>query len=297
MTSTQTANIIDGAAIAEAIRGEIKAEVERLKTEQGITPGLATVLVGENPASVTYVRNKRKSCAEVGIESFGFELPAQTSLQDLLKLVHDLNARADVHGILVQLPLPSHLDEQTVISAIAPQKDVDGLTPANLGMLGLKSRRPTLTPCTPQGCIELLDRSKVTIAGKRAVVLGRSSLVGLSVSLLLLSRDATVTICHSKTVDLPSVTRQADILVAAIGKPRLVTPDMVKPGAAVIDVGTNRVADPTRKSGSRLVGDVDYDAVKEVAGYITPVPGGVGPMTIAMLLKNTLVAARNTLGK
>jgi methylenetetrahydrofolate dehydrogenase (NADP+) / methenyltetrahydrofolate cyclohydrolase len=290
--------IIDGTAIAEIIRGEIKVEVARLKTEHGITPGLATVLVGENPASVTYVRNKRKACAEVGIQSFGFELPATTTQDELLHLVHDLDDRADVHGILVQLPLPAQLNEQAVISAISPRKDVDGLTLTNLGALGIKGKRPSFAfaPCTPQGCIELLDRYGVPIAGKRAVVLGRSSLVGLSAALLLLGRDATVTICHSKTVDLPSVTREADIMIAAIGKPYFVTADMLKPGVAVIDVGTNRVPDATRKSGSRLVGDVDFAAVKDIASYITPVPGGVGPMTIAMLLKNTLTAAKYVIG-
>jgi 5,10-methylene-tetrahydrofolate dehydrogenase/methenyl tetrahydrofolate cyclohydrolase len=290
--------IIDGTAIAETIRGEIKAEVARLQAEHGITPGLATVLVGENPASVTYVRNKRKACAEVGIQSFGYELPAATTQEELLKVVHELNERPDVHGILVQLPLPAHLNEQAVIGAVVPNKDVDGLTLTNLGALGIKGKRPAFSfaPCTPQGCIELLDRYGISIAGKRAVVLGRSSLVGLSVALLLLGRDATVTICHSKTADLPSVTREADILIAAIGKPRFVTADMLKPGAAVIDVGTNRVPDATRKSGSRLVGDVDFATVKELAAYITPVPGGVGPMTIAMLLKNTLIAARRTVG-
>ena len=288
--------IIDGTAIAETIRNEIKAEVERLKAEHGITPGLATVLVGENPASVTYVRNKRKACAEVGIQSFGYELPAGTTQEELLNVVHELGERDDVHGILVQLPLPAHLNEQAVISAIAPRKDVDGLTLTNLGALGIKGKRPAFAfgPCTPQGCIELLDRYGITIAGKRAVVLGRSSLVGLSVALLLLGRDATVTICHSKTADLPSVTREADILIAAIGKPYFVTADMVKPGVVVIDVGTNRIADTTRKSGSRLVGDVDFEAVKDIASYITPVPRGVGPMTIAMLLKNTLMAAKWT---
>ncbi|MCL4505559.1 MAG: bifunctional methylenetetrahydrofolate dehydrogenase/methenyltetrahydrofolate cyclohydrolase FolD [Chloroflexi bacterium] len=284
--------LIDGTAIAATIRDEIKDDVARLKAQHGITPGLATVLVGDDPASATYVRSKRKACAEVGIESFGYELPATTTQDELLRLVAELGQRADVHGILVQVPLPDQIDEKTALDAVPIQKDVDGFNPANLGVLGVKGQRPVFAPCTPQGCIELLDRTGVKIAGKRAVVLGRSTIVGLPVALMLLSRDATVTLCHSKTVNLPSVTREADILVAAIGKAHFVTADMVKPGAVVIDVGTNRIADPTRKSGSRLVGDVDFEAVKEIAAAITPVPGGVGPMTIAMLLKNTLLAAR-----
>ena len=284
--------LIDGTAIAAAIRDEVKDEVAQLKARHGITPGLATILVGDDPASATYVRSKRKACAEVGIESFGFELPAATTQDELLRLIAELAQRADVHGILVQVPLPDQIDEKTALDAVPIQKDVDGFNPANLGVLGVKGQKPVFAPCTPQGCIELLDRSGVKIAGKRAVVLGRSTIVGLPVALMLLSRDATVTLCHSKTVDLPSVTRQADILVAAIGKAHFVTADMVKPGVVVIDVGTNRIADSTRKSGSRLVGDVDFEAVKDIAAAITPVPGGVGPMTIAMLLKNTLLAAR-----
>jgi len=283
--------LIDGTAIAEAIRSEIKAGVTALKAAKGITPGLATVLVGDDPASATYVRNKHKACAEVGIMSFGYELPANTSQDAVLALVAELSLRQDVHGILVQVPLPDHINEEIVLNTVPLFKDVDGFNPANLGVLGVKGSKPAFAPCTPQGCIELLDRSGVRISGKRAVVLGRSTIVGLPVALMLLARDATVTICHSRTVDLPLVTRQADILIAAIGKPRFVTVDMVKPGVVIIDVGTNRIADATRKSGSRLVGDVDFDAVKEIALAITPVPGGVGPMTIAMLLKNTLLAA------
>ncbi len=286
------ATLIDGTAIAAAIRDEVRAEAAQLKSRYGIVPGLATILVGDDPASATYVRNKRKACAEVGIESFGYELPATTAQGELLNLIGELGQRADVHGILVQVPLPDQIDEKTALDAVPLSKDVDGFNPANLGVLGVKGQRPMFAPCTPQGCIELLDRSAIQIASKRAVVLGRSTIVGLPVALMLLSRDATVTLCHSKTVDLPSITRQADILVAAIGKARMVTADMVKPGAVIIDVGTNRIADPTRKSGSRLVGDVDFEAVKEIAGAITPVPGGVGPMTIAMLLRNTLLAAR-----
>lgn len=285
------ATIIDGNAIAATIRGEIKTQVERLRAETGVTPGLATVLIGDNAASATYVRNKRKACAEVGILSFGYELPADTPQERALALVQELAHRPDVHGILTQLPFPPQLNEQAILEAIPSHKDVDGFHPANLGRLGVKGKQPVFTPCTPQGCIELLDRSGIAIAGRRAIVLGRSTIVGLPVALMLLARDATVTLCHSKTADLPSVTREADILIAAIGKPRFVTPAMVKPGAVVIDVGINRVPDASTKSGTRLVGDVDFDSVKDVASAITPVPGGVGPMTIAMLLKNTLRAA------
>jgi 5,10-methylene-tetrahydrofolate dehydrogenase/methenyl tetrahydrofolate cyclohydrolase len=286
------ANIIDGTAISAAIRAEIKTEVEQLKATTGITPGLATVLIGDNAASAAYVRSKRKACAELGLNSFGYELPATTSEAEALAVVRELAERDDVHGILVQLPLPSQINDQAVLAAIPLHKDVDGFHPSNIGKLGLKGRAPTFAPCTPKGCIELLDRSGIAIAGKRAVVLGRSAIVGLPVALMLLARDATVTVCHSKTDDLPGVTRQGDILIAAIGKARFVTAGMVKPGAAVIDVGINRIPDATRKSGSVLVGDVDYDAVSQVASAITPVPGGVGPMTITMLMQNTLTAAK-----
>ncbi len=290
-----SARIIDGSAIAAAVRSEIKAEVERLKAEHGVVPGLATVLIGDDPASATYVRNKRRACAEVGIQSFGYELPATISQDDLLQLLSELSARCDVHGILVQLPLPSHIDARRVVEAIPVQKDVDGFHPANLGLLGVKGAHVPFAPCTPQGCVELLERSGVQIGGRRAVVLGRSTIVGLPTALMLLARDATVTICHSKTPNIAQVTRSADILVAAIGRPRFVTADMVKPDAVVIDVGINRLADPSDPRGFRLVGDVDFDEVREVASAITPVPGGVGPMTIAMLLRNTLRAALNQL--
>jgi 5,10-methylene-tetrahydrofolate dehydrogenase/methenyl tetrahydrofolate cyclohydrolase len=285
-------HIIDGVAISTAIRAEVKAQVEQLKAASGITPGLATVLIGDNPASATYVRSKRKACDELGIASFGYELPATASQAEALALVQELSGRPDVHGILVQLPLPSHLNDQAVLAAVPLHKDVDGFHPSNIGKLGLKGREPAFAPCTPKGCIVLLDRSGIPIAGKRAVVLGRSAIVGLPVALMLLARDATVTVCHSRTADLPAVTREADILIAAIGKARFVTADMVKPGCAVIDVGINRVPDATKKSGSALVGDVDYDSVCQVASAITPVPGGVGPMTIAMLMQNTLTAAQ-----
>ncbi|MCS6773893.1 MAG: bifunctional methylenetetrahydrofolate dehydrogenase/methenyltetrahydrofolate cyclohydrolase FolD [Anaerolineae bacterium] len=292
-----SATVIDGAAIAAAIRREVKAAVDALQREHGITPGLATVLVGNDPASATYVRNKRKACAEVGIASFGYELPTDTPPQKLLALLDELACRSEVHGILVQLPLPSHLDEGQVLGRVPPEKDVDGFHPSNLGVLGIRGREPRFAPCTPAGCIALLERSAIPIAGRHAVVLGRSKIVGLPLALMLLARDATVTICHSRTTDLASLTRQADILVAAIGKARFVTRDMVRPGAVVIDVGINRIEDARDPRGYRLVGDVDFEEVRTVASAITPVPGGVGPMTIAMLLWNTLRAAECSVPK
>lgn len=285
------AQIIDGVRIAADIRSEVARGVARLKESRGVTPGLATVLVGDDPASHAYVRSKRKACAEAGIESFHYEWPADVTQAQLLDLLHELATRPDVHGILVQMPLPKHIDDAAVIAAIPVAKDVDGFHPANLGLLGVKGRQPAFAPCTPAGCIELIVRSGHGIAGKHAVVLGRSTIVGLPVSMMLLTRDATVTICHSRTVDLPAMVRQADIVVAAIGRANFVTADMIKPGAVVIDVGINRVADAQAAKGYRLTGDVDYAAVEPLAGAITPVPGGVGPMTIAMLLQNTLTAA------
>jgi 5,10-methylene-tetrahydrofolate dehydrogenase/methenyl tetrahydrofolate cyclohydrolase len=288
------AKIIDGSAIATAIRAEIKDDVAKLKAEHSIAPGLATVLVGDDPASAAYVRSKQKACAEAGIASFGYALPADAPQADVVVLLKQLAARDDVHGILVQLPLPKHLNEDEILALVPLHKDVDGFAPANLGLLGVKGKQPMFAPCTPQGCIELLERSGVTIAGKRAVVLGRSTIVGLPVAMMLLSRDATVTICHSKTPKLASVVHEGDIVIAAIGKARFVTGDMIKPGAVVIDVGINRVEEPSSPKGYRLVGDVDFDEVSEEASLITPVPGGVGPMTIAMLLKNTLIAAKRS---
>lgn len=291
-----SAELIDGKAIAATIRGEIAAEVEAMKTQYGKVPGLATVLVGERRDSQSYVRMKKKACAEVGITSFGHDLPADVSQEELLAVVRDLNANPDVHGILVQLPLPDHIDEEEILAAISLDKDVDGFHPLNIGRLSMKRREPLFVPCTPKGCIELLNRTGVEIEGKRAVVLGRSNIVGLPVAMLLLHRNATLTICHSRTKDLPSVTREADILVAAVGRAEMVRGDWVKPGVVVIDVGVNPVDDPTRERGYRLVGDVAFDEVKEVAAAITPVPGGVGPMTIAMLLRNTMDSAKRTVG-
>lgn len=286
-----TARIIDGKAIAADIRAEVGQAAKALRAK-GIVPGLATVLVGENPASHKYVAMKRKACAEAGIESFHHELGQDATQEEVLALVQGLGADPKVHGILVQLPLPPQVDEKTILDAVPLSKDVDGFHPLNIGALAMKGHEPAFVPCTPHGVIELLDRSGTTIEGANAVVLGRSNIVGMPVSLLLVKRNATVTICHSRTRDLADVIRGADILIAAIGRAHFVKGDWVKPGATVIDVGTNMIPDASRKSGQRLVGDVDYDAALEVAGAITPVPGGVGPMTIAMLLANTIRAAR-----
>ena len=289
-----TAQPIDGKGIADTILDEVAAEIVTLK-ERGVQPGLATVLVGENPASKVYVRMKHRRCGRVGMHSIGHVLPEDTPQEEVEELVRQLNSDPLVHGILVQLPLPGHLDEEAVLNTISLEKDVDGFHPINIGRLAMKGRNPLFYPCTPYGCIELIDRIGVEIEGKEAVVLGRSNIVGLPVSMLLLKRNATVTICHSRTKDLPAVCSRADILVAAVGRTEMVKRDWVKPGVVVIDVGINQIDDPSRKRGYRLVGDVDYEEVKEVASWITPVPGGVGPMTIAMLLKNTLRAAKRTL--
>ena len=290
-----SAQIIDGKAIAATIRGEIKAEVDAMQTRYSQVQGLATVLVGERKDSQTYVRMKKQACAEVGIASFSHDLPADISQADLLKVVQDLNAHPEVNGILVQLPLPDHINEEEILSAISLTKDVDGFHPINIGRLSMKRRAPLFVPCTPKGCIELLDRSGVEIEGRRAVVLGRSNIVGLPVAMLLLHRNATLTICHSRTQNLPQIVREADILIAAVGRPEMVKGDWIKPGAVVIDVGMNAVDDPAAAKGYRLVGDGAFDEAREVASAITPVPGGVGPMTIAMLLRNTLDGAKRTL--
>ncbi len=286
-----TAQLIDGKAAAEKIRAEVKAGVEARVASGKSVPGLATVLVGDNPASHVYVRSKRKACAEAGIESFGIELPATATQEEVEKVVRDLNADPKVNGILVQLPLPGHLDEEKVLSAISIEKDVDGFHPINIGRLAQKGREPLFVPCTPAGSIYLVKQIMPSLRGANAVVLGRSNIVGMPVALLLVREDATVTICHSRTKDLASVVRQADILIAAVGRAEMVRGDWVKPGAIVIDVGINRVEDASLPKGYKLVGDVAFDEVKEVAGHITPVPGGVGPMTIAMLLQNTLRGA------
>jgi methylenetetrahydrofolate dehydrogenase (NADP+)/methenyltetrahydrofolate cyclohydrolase len=277
------AQIIDGKAVAAAVRDEVRAEAEAFRARVGRPPGLATVLVGDDQASATYVRNKRKACAECGINSIAHELPATTTQRALLGLVHELNARPDADGILVQLPLPSGLDAGPVIDAIDPAKDVDGLHPVSQGRL--VGGYPGLRSCTPLGILRLIDSTGTELKGARAVVIGRSNLVGKPVAFLLLERHATVTICHSRTRDLAGEVARADVLVAAIGKAKLIKGDWIKPGAVVIDVGTNRDA------AGKLVGDVEFEAARERAAFITPVPGGVGPMTIAMLLKNTVAAA------
>lgn len=287
-----SATIIDGKAIAKDIHAEVRAEAEQFERDHGYKPGLATVLVGEDPASQSYVKAKVKACEEDGLMGLKHVLPESASQEEVLELVTSLAEDPSIHGILVQLPLPSHIDEKTVLDAVPINKDVDGFHPANLGRIGIKGEEADFVACTPAGVIELLKRSDVQIEGSSAVVIGRSKIVGLPVALLLLNENATVTICHSRTKDLAAVTREADILVSAIGKANLVTADMVKPGAVIIDVGVNRVDDATRKRGYRLVGDCDFEGVSPVARAITPVPGGVGPMTIAMLMKNTLRAAK-----
>lgn len=292
-----TAQLIDGTAIANQVKEEIAEAVARMQAEHGYTPGLATVLVGEDPASATYVRMKQRTCEKLGIRSIGHVLPADASQEEVINLVASLNADPAINGILVQLPLPKHIDEEAVLNTIDLEKDVDGFHPVNIGRLAMKGRDPLFIPCTPYGCMVLLERSGVKTNGAEAVIVGRSNIVGLPMAMLLQKANATVTICHSRTKDLAEHIRRADIVVAAIGWANMITGDMIKPGAAVIDVGINRVDDPTDKRGYKLVGDVDFDSAKEVAGAITPVPGGVGPMTIAMLMKNTLHAAEIALAK
>ncbi|MCY4447618.1 MAG: bifunctional methylenetetrahydrofolate dehydrogenase/methenyltetrahydrofolate cyclohydrolase FolD [Chloroflexi bacterium] len=294
-----TVTVIDGKQMAEEIRGEVAEETRALTKRLGVVPGLAAVLVGDDPASAVYVRNKRRACDEADMFSETFELPTETSQDELISLVQQLNADPRFHGILVQLPLPPHIEEREVILAIDPDKDVDGMHPINGGRL--LEGNPRFLPATPAGVQQMLVRSGNDPAGKHVVIVGRSNIVGKPLSVLLMQKahgaNATVTVCHTGTRDLAALTLQADIVVAAIGRPRALTADMVADGAVVIDVGINRVDDATRKSGYRLVGDVDYDAVAEKASAITPVPGGVGPMTIAMLLTNTLRAARFAAGE
>lgn len=292
-----TAQLIDGTAIAEQVKEEVKTAVAKMQAEHNYTPGLATVLVGEDTASATYVRMKQRTCEKLGIRSIGHRLPADASQADVVALVAELNADPTVNGILVQLPLPKHINEETVLNTIDLEKDVDGFHPVNIGRLAMKGRDPLFIPCTPYGCMVLLERSGIATKGAEAVIVGRSNIVGLPMAMLLQKADATVTICHSRTKDLAAHVRRADIVVAAIGWANMITGDMIKPGAAVIDVGINRLDDPNDKRGYRLVGDVDFESAKEVAGAITPVPGGVGPMTIAMLMQNTLRAAEIALAK
>jgi len=289
-----SATILDGKQLAADMRADIASQVEKLKNDAGVTPGLGVILIGADPASTSYVTAKEKACAEAGMYSQDVRVPATTTQDEALNLVRLMNADSRIHGILVQLPLPKHIDESAVINAISPEKDVDGFTPVNVGRMMIG--QPCYLPCTPHGIIQMLLRAGVQTSGKHAVVVGRSNIVGKPVAHLLMRKaeggNATVTVCHTGTRDLALFTRQADILVVAAGRPNTVTGDMIKPGAVVIDVGVNRIADVTRKNGFRLAGDVDFDSAKEVASLITPVPGGVGPMTITLLLYNTLEAAR-----
>jgi len=291
-----TPRIIDGKAVAASVLEECRVEAEVLKA-RGITPGLAVVLVGEDPASKVYVGSKARTCGDLGFYSRKIELPAETTQDELMRVVRELNVDPAIHGILVQSPPPKHIDEEAVIRAIDPRKDVDGFHPENVAKLALED--PTgFVPCTPAGCMKLLEVSGLDTNGAEAVIIGRSMIVGKPMALLLVSKkaNATVTIAHSRSKDLPAICRRADILVAAVGRPEMVKADWVKPGAVVIDVGINRVEDSSKKSGYRLTGDVDYDDVAPLCSAITPVPGGVGPMTIAMLMKNTLKAAQQISG-
>ena len=288
--------LIDGKQLAQNLRGEIAAGVERLKAEKGVTPGLAVILVGDNPASVSYVTAKEKACAEAGMLSREIRLPAETTEADLVALVGELNDDPAIHGILVQLPVPKHISDKAVIDAIAPEKDVDGFTPVNVGRMLIGER--CFLPCTPHGIIKLIEFSGMDVRGRHAVVIGRSNIVGKPVAALLARKEtnATVTLCHTGTPDVGKFTREADVVVVAAGRPNTLTGDMLKPGAVVIDVGVNRVPDATKPKGFRLVGDADFESCAKVAGAITPVPGGVGPMTITMLLWNTLESARRFAG-
>ena len=279
-----SAQLIDGKTLAQEIRQEIAKDIELLVGQTGVCPGLAVVLVGDDPASAVYVRNKKKACDTAGLYVDDHALSATTTQEELLKLIDQLNNDPKIHGILVQLPLPSQIDSQTVLNTVSPDKDADGFHPYNIGRL--VAGDPVFVPCTPKGVMRMIESAGQSVKGKRAVILGRSNIVGKPVAMLLMHQHATVTICHSRTTDLPGMCKEADILVAAIGKAQFVKSDMVKPGAIVIDVGINRLDD------GRLVGDVDFEPVKEVAGWLSPVPGGVGPMTIAMLLANTLEGAK-----
>jgi len=296
--TTMEVQIIDGKKVAKDIKAELKDKVTKLK-QQGVTPGLAAVLVGEDPASQTYVRSKAKACDKIGVYSEVIKKPADISQDELMNIVRDLNDRDDIDGILVQLPLPKHIDESTVTNLIDPKKDVDGFHPFNVGMMVLGY--PTFLSCTPAGIVELMRRYNIDPSGKEVVVLGRSNIVGKPVGIMLLQKgemaNATVTVCHSRTANLPVVLKRADILIVAIGQPEFVKGDMVKEGAVIIDVGMNRVPDDSTEKGYRLTGDVDYEACFAKASYITPVPGGVGPMTIAMLLSNTIQSSERRLRK
>lgn len=278
------AEIINGKIVAQKLRGDIAEEISKFKAEHGITPGLAVIVVGNDPASAVYVRNKHKACLDVGIESYQIELPQETTEEELLAKIEALNSDDSVNGILVQLPLPKHIDQERVINTILPEKDVDAFHPINVGKIMIGNY--SFLPCTPAGVMELLKHYNITIQGKDCVVIGRSNIVGKPMSMLLMEKNGTVTVCHSKTQNISEICQRADIIVVAIGKPEFLRADMIKPGAVIIDVGINRTED------GRLVGDVAFDEVCNIASAVTPVPGGVGPMTITMLLKNTITAAK-----
>lgn len=286
-----TAIILDGTVVADRMRAEIAAEAARFKAQFGYAPGLGAVLAGDDPASAQYVRMKQRACAKVGIESVAHTLTAESTQEDVEAAVRALNADPHIHGILVQLPLPRQINEQHALGLVSLEKDVDGFHPVNIGRLAMKGREPTFTPATPTGCMVLLKEAGAQLSGANAVVIGRSNIVGLPMALLLLKANATVTVCHSRTCDIADIVSRADIVIAAIGQPEYVKGSWLKPGAVVIDVGTNQVADPTAEKGYRFVGDVEFETAKEVAGAISKVPGGVGPMTITMLLQNTVRAA------
>ncbi len=290
------AQIIDGRAIAQRIQDEIKASASDFLAQSGVSPGLGVVLVGDDAASAMYVRMKRRACERVGIISEARILPSTTSQREAEDAVRGFNEDPGIHGILLQLPLPEHIDEEAALNEISLDKDVDGIHPMNLGKLGMRGREPTFTPATPTGAMILIEETGQPIEGARAVVVGRSNIVGLPLALMLVNANATVTICHSRTRDLAAQVSSADIVVAAVGKPEFVKGDWLKPGAVVIDVGSNSVEDPASEKGYRYVGDVEFAAARESAGYITKVPGGVGPMTITMLLQNTLKAAWRSVG-
>ncbi|MBK8032611.1 MAG: bifunctional 5,10-methylenetetrahydrofolate dehydrogenase/5,10-methenyltetrahydrofolate cyclohydrolase [Chloroflexi bacterium] len=291
-----SAQIIDGQAIADEIRTNIAAEVARFQAQFGYPPGLGVVLVGDNPASAQYVRMKRRACESAGMKSVGHILPASAIQAEVEAAVKALNDDPTIHGILVQLPLPPHIDEPTILSMVSLEKDVDGFHPINIGRLAMKGREPLFTPATPTGCMVLLERMGAQLEGANAVVIGRSNIVGMPVALMLMKANATVTVCHSRTRDLPDIVRRADVVIAAIGRPNYVKGNWLKPGAIVIDVGTNQIDDPTAPRGYRYVGDVEVATAQEVAGAITKVPGGVGPMTITLLMQNTLKSAWRSVG-
>ncbi len=292
-----TATIIDGNAVAARLREKIAADAARFKEKHGYAPGLGAVLAGDDPASAMYVRMKRRACEKVGIASTAYEVPANVSQEEVESLVTQLNEDPKIHGILVQLPLPDGIDEERVLSRVSLDKDVDGFHPINIGKLAQKGRQPTFTPATPTGCMVLIEEAGAKIAGAYAVVIGRSNIVGMPMALMLTKANATVTICHSRTQNLPEIVQQADIVVAAIGRPNFVKGEWLKPGAVVIDVGTNKVEDPSAEKGYRWVGDVEFESAVKIAGAITKVPGGVGPMTITMLLENTVKAAWRIAGE